>query len=91
MNWLKSLLAPRITIRAASVQHLGAEGPDVLVAQQRLNLYGSRYGIHVREDGHYGPEMQEAVQLFQAEALGLDSDGFIGPQTSRRLRLILDE
>lgn len=91
MRWFGTLIGRKPRIRAACVQKLGADCPDVGIVQQRLNRHGAKYGIHVDVDCVYGPITRNAVRRFQAEAMGMDSDGFIGPQTSRRLRVILIE
>src|SRR3954468_7631760 len=55
------------------------EGDDVVTLQSRLAELGFPPG---KVDGIHGPATDAAVRAFQA-ALGLESDGTVGPETMR--------
>jgi putative chitinase len=63
-----------------STLQMGDEGPAVSALQAELN----EAGVHVAEDGDFGPETRAAVEQFQ-RAHGLTVDGVVGPQTSAAL------
>jgi hypothetical protein len=58
------------------VLKLGSEGPDVVEAQERLNIHGADLLV----DGKFGALTEAAVKAFQ-EAEGLTVDGIIGQAT----------
>jgi peptidoglycan hydrolase-like protein with peptidoglycan-binding domain len=77
-----------------STIHRGSSGPDVVLAQKRLNDRG--YGP-LKEDGLFGPLTDKAVRAYQTDrsagpppapyALNwpLVVDGWVGPETWGRL------
>jgi len=67
---------PVMYLRSASLR-LGAEGPDVLAVQQRLDELG--YAI-ANLDGRFGDETYHALVAFQ-KVNGLSRDGILGQQT----------
>ena len=75
---------PGKTISAGS-----RDSAAVLAIQRRLNAVGCGHvavGGHLKEDGNFGPETLEAVDLFQARSVDqfgtpLKVDGRIGPMT----------
>ncbi|HEY3364535.1 MAG TPA: spore cortex-lytic enzyme [Symbiobacteriaceae bacterium] len=66
-----AMAAPRPTL------YWGRSGPNVRLAQQRLQAWGYYRG---RVDGVYGANMYAAVTWFQ-RANGLTADGVVGPAT----------
>lgn len=58
----------------------GNTGDDVKALQILLNGYGSKLTL----DGSFGPKTLEAVKKYQAK-VNLDPDGYVGPQTWRKL------
>jgi hypothetical protein len=73
---------PGVPVMPASVLHLGSQGGDVTLLQERLSgshLEGVR-GIAV--DGVFGQQTDTAVRNFQ-KLKGLAVDGIVGPETWR--------
>lgn len=71
---------PGVPVMPVSVLHLGSQGSDVVLLQERLSgghLEGVR-GIAV--DGVFGKQTETAVRNFQA-LKGLAVDGIVGPAT----------
>ena len=72
--------APNAEIPTAETQrptlHPGEQGPDVIVLQRRLNLYGA----DLVEDGDFGPLTRQAVLQFQS-VHAPPADGIVGPIT----------
>ena len=62
----------------------GATGAAVVLAQQRLNAWGTRPAL--KTDGTFGPATLAAVKAFQ-HAHGLTADGVIGPATWAKLEV----
>jgi hypothetical protein len=60
----------------------GAKGAAVVLAQQRLNAWGT--SPRLVTDGSFGPATLAAVKAFQ-HAHGLTADGVIGPSTWAKL------
>lgn len=85
------LLKPRVQIRSWRVQTEGAEGSDIYLFQRLLNSRSRKYGIEVEETGVYDNQTRHAVSEFQRVVLNVRSDGFVGPQTARKLRIRLLE
>ena len=63
-----------------STLQMGDKGPAVSALQAELN----QAGVHVAEDGDFGPLTRGAVEQFQREH-GLAADGVVGPQTRAAL------
>lgn len=90
LHRLLRLIRPRLTIEASRVQRLGTSGEDIEAFQKILNDRGERYGVRVDVSGVYDLDTVNAVAKFQRTALSvLNADGFVGPQTSRVLRIRL--
>lgn len=94
MRFLKNLLqvffGPRLVIPAHRLQAEETEGADIKLFQQILNRKGRRYGIRVPVTGIYDKETRTAVSQFQVQCLDImNADGFVGPQTARKLRIRL--
>jgi len=73
---------PGVPVMPASVLHVGSQGGDVTLLQEKLSgshLEGVR-GITV--DGVFGQQTETAVRNFQA-LKGLAVDGIVGPETWR--------
>ena len=76
---MNSTHVPKIADKARCFQHL-------------FNQKARRYGIEVTENGVYDTETREAVMNFQRYALSIGTaDGFVGPQTAKRLGIRLVE
>ena len=68
---------PTTTTEHVIVLTSGSEGRQVRLLQEALG--------HIKVDGIFGPETEEAVRSFQASR-GLAVDGIVGPQTGTALR-----
>lgn len=87
---LQLRLTPRITILNDRLQTDCAEGNDISAFQERFNLFAKRYNICVPVTGVYDAVTRAGVATFQREVLYvLDSDGFVGPVTARKLHIKL--
>jgi peptidoglycan hydrolase-like protein with peptidoglycan-binding domain len=87
---LFGLIKPRPTFAAARLQCEGSEGADIRAFQRRFNRRAKRYQIEVPVSGVYDDLTRRAVRLYQRRALNIRSaDGFIGPQTARKLGITL--
>jgi peptidoglycan hydrolase-like protein with peptidoglycan-binding domain len=88
-NW-KMHLTPRLSLPESRLQTEGATGDDIAAFQKRFNLFADRYGITAPVNGVYDEDTRRAVIEFQSTAMYvLDTDGFIGPDTARVLRIKL--
>jgi peptidoglycan hydrolase-like protein with peptidoglycan-binding domain len=68
---------PPTTTEHSIVLSAGSEGRQVVLLQRALG--------HIKVDGVFGPETEEAVRAFQASR-GLTVDGVLGPATGAALR-----
>lgn len=83
-------LKRRIPIRSDRLQKLGARGSDIVQFQQRFNEYGKRFDfqIQIPVSGIYDQETCDGVAAFQKRVFYvLGTDGFVGPETARALRI----
>lgn len=74
------------TVPPGSVLRQGSRGADVITLQYLLNMASQFYPSvpAVSQDGIFGSGTQQAVAAFQ-RAVGLESDGIVGPDTWRSL------
>lgn len=74
------------TVPPSSVLRQGSQGPDVITLQYLLNVI-SEYYPNVpapAQDGIFGSGTRQSVAAFQ-QAMGLQSDGVVGPLTWKSL------
>ena len=74
------------TVPPGSVIRQGSRGADVITLQYLLNMIAEFYPTvpRVAQDGIFGSATRQAVIAFQ-NAVGLDADGIVGPDTWRAL------
>lgn len=72
---------PSAPVMPTSILHVGSQGPDVVLLQQRLSGSGLRGVRGIVVDGVFGQQTETAVRNFQ-EIKGLvPVDGIVGPVT----------
>ena len=67
-------------VMPVSVLHLGSQGSDVKLLQEKLSGSGLKGVRGITVDGVFGQQTDTAVRNFQ-ETEGLTVDGIVGPQT----------
>lgn len=91
LRFLRKLIyRPRPVFHASNLQILNASGPELVAFQNLFNQRVRRYGIRVDITGVYDEQTRESVRSYQRLCFSiLNSDGFVGPQTARKLRIRL--
>lgn len=86
----RRLFSPRLVLCSERVQREGTEGDDIQQFQSHFNRRARRYEIRVQETGVYDKQTRLAVAGYQRAALSIGTaDGYVGPQTARKLGIKL--